>query len=147
MILMCIIIFYLTMLCCVIGDSEVLYTCFFQVRLYLWIYYHLFQNLAYIFTLRFLFIVVIRMCMWWCIHIFFLSFLPHYSNWDCASTLPWNEIAAWLSLFIAVVVIEMTLIMMIVIEWGHRCDAFVCSVTGIPSSVQCFVLFCVAVSL
>ena len=140
---MCIIIFYLTMLCCVIGDSEILYTCFFQVHLYLWIYYHLFQNLAYIFvyirTLRFLFVAVIRMCMWWCIHIFFLSFLPRYSNWVCASTLPWNESAAWLSLFIAVVIIKMTLIMMIVIEWGWRCHAFVCVATDFPSSVQCFV--------
>ena len=79
------------------------------------------------------------MCMWWCIHVFFLSFLPRYSNWDCASTLPWNEIAAWLSLFIAVVIIKMKLIMMIVIEWGRRCDAFVCVVTDFPSSVQCFV--------
>ena len=79
------------------------------------------------------------MCMWWCIHIFFLSFLPHYSNWDCASSFPWNEIAAWLSLFIAVVIIKMTLIMMIVIEWGWRCDAFVCVATDFPSSVQCFV--------
>ena len=43
------------------------------------------------------------------------------------------------SVFVAVVVIEMTLIMMIVIEWGWRCDAFVCVVTDFPSSVQCFV--------
>ena len=76
------------------------------------------------------------MCMWWCIHIFFVAFLPRYSNWDCASSLPWNEIAAWLSLFIAVVIIKMTLIMMIVIEWGWRCDAFVCVATDFPSSVQ-----------
>ena len=115
----------------------------FQVLLFVWMYYHLFHNVAYIFvyirTLRFLFIAVIRMCMWWCIHIFFVAFLPRYSNWDCASSLPWNEIAAWLSLFIAVVIIKMTLIMMIVIEWGWRCDAFVCVATDFPSSVQCFV--------
>ena len=43
------------------------------------------------------------------------------------------------SVFIAVVVIKMTLIMMIAIEWGWRCDAFVCVVTDFPSSVQRFV--------